>query len=283
MDRQVGQFFIGKVFLVGVFHILGNALGTFVVLFAVFHDELAEHLVPLALGVLYELALEQPLGEIAQVHHETAEIQRFPVELLLVEVFHHGNGALDELCDLIHLAHVGVQLGVHDMQGDERRLVLVEGDAHLLPDDPQAVLAQMVLRGVVTHDGAFQGIAELRALGLAQDGKADVVGQGDEQGFIELLGDLRLDVLDQAFRQGQVFNGDLFHQFPELSLSGLFFHAVGAFHSFGIHCLSPVALKTDPPSGDDQLVARFVHHAQDVIIDDLFDPHFHAHPICVKK
>ena len=44
-----------------------------------------------------------------------------------------------------------------------------------------------------------------------------------------------------------------------------------------------MALKTDPPSGDDQLVARFVHHAQDVIIDDLFDPHFHAHPICVKK
>ena len=273
VDRQVGQFFLGEDFLIGIFDIVSDALGTFVVLFAVFHDDLAEHHIMLTLIVGHHLPLEQPLGEVPEMDHKPAEIQGIPVKPLLVEVLHHGDRSLDQVRDVVHFAHIGVQLGIDDVQGNEGCLVLVQCHPKLLPDDPQTMLSQMILRGVVAHDGAFQGIAELYAVGFALDGKADMVSQSDQQGFVELLGDLGLDMCDQGFRQFQMLHGDLFHQFPELSLLGLLLHAVGAFDGLRVNKFTPVPSETDATACDDQLIALFINNTQDIIIDEFFDPH----------
>ena len=60
----------------------------------------------------------------------------------------------------------------------------MERDAQLLPDHPEAVLSQMIFRGIIAHDRALQGIAEHHPLLLALDGKADMIRQGDQQGLV---------------------------------------------------------------------------------------------------
>ena len=62
VDGQVGQFLAGEVLLPGVFHILADALGAFVVICAVSHDQLAEEDVVLLGLVLQHIVLEQPLS-----------------------------------------------------------------------------------------------------------------------------------------------------------------------------------------------------------------------------
>ena len=273
VDGQVGQLLAGEVLLPGVFHILADALGAFVVVAAVSHDQLAEEDVVLLGLVLKHVVLEQPLGEVAQVDGEAAEVQGFPVKAFAVEVFHQTGHILDEPGDVVHLGHAGVQLGVDDVQGDEGGLVPVEVDAQSLPDGPQALLAQPELRGVVGHDGVLQGIGKLHTGVFPLDGEADVVRQGDQEGFVELLGDLFLDLGDQLLGQGQVLGGDLLHQLPEALLSALVLHAVAALDAALVDALAPVAPEADAPAGDDPLAAVAVHNAQDVVIDDLLDLH----------
>ena len=72
-------------------------------------------------------------------------------------------------------------------------------------------------------------IAELNTLSFPENGEADVVGHGDQQRFVQFLGNLGLDVFDQAIGQIQMLNRNLFHKFPQLSLTGFFLHAVSAF------------------------------------------------------
>ena len=164
------------------------------------------------------------------------------------------------------------------MQGDEGGFVLLERHPQLLTDHFQAVQSQLVFRRVVAHNGPLQGIAEGHTLGFAQNGEADVVRQGDQQGFVQLLGNLGFDMADQVLRQIQVLHRNLFHQLLEPSLHGLFLHAVDALHRGRIKELPPVALESNAPSGNDQLISLFVYGAQNVIVYDLLDPHFHAHP-----
>ena len=204
---------------------------------------------------------------------EAAEVQGFPVKAFAVEVFHQAGHILDEPGDVVHLGHAGVQLGVDDVQGDEGGLICVEVDAQALPDGPQALLAQPELRGVVGHDGVLQGIGELHTGVLSLDGEADVVRQGDQEGFVELLGELLLDLGDQLLGQGQVLGGDLLHQLPEALLSALVLHSVSALDAALVDVLAPVASEADAPADDDPLAAAAVHNAQDVVVDDLLDLH----------
>ena len=227
----------------------------------------------LALVVNHHFPLEQPLGKIAKMDHEPAEIQRVPVKPLLIEVLHHRNGPFNQVRDVVHFAHVGIQLGIYNMQSNECRLILVKHDSKLILYSLQAMLAQMVLRGIVTHNGTLQGIAELHTVSFAFDGKADMVCQGDQQGFVELLRDLGFDIFDQGFCQSQMLHRDLFHQLPQLPLFCFFLHAVGALDALGIDELTPVPPETNAAAGDDQLVTLLVNDTQNIIIDELLDPH----------
>ena len=282
MDGQIDQLLAADLSVVGVADVLADALGALIVLRAAADDHLLKIRV---IGVrLTGGGLEQPLGEVAQMHHEAVEIQGFPVKRLLIEVLHHLQRPLDEPGDLVHHAHAGVQLGVDDMQRDKRRLAGVQLHLGRLLDGPQAVLAQVVLRGVVAHDRPLQGVGELDPLLLALQGEADVVGQRDEEGFIEGRGDLCFDVFDQALGQLQVLYGDLPAQLPQLPLPGLPLHAVGLFKQHRVDALPDLALEADALAGDDHLPALLVHHAEKIVIDDFFDTH-NAHPLspCQKN
>ena len=144
MDRQVGQFFIRKILLIGVLDVICNALSTSVMLFAVFHDQLPEHFVPFALGILHDLILEKALGKVTQMNHKAVEVQGLPVKLLLIEIFHNRNGSLNELGDLVHLAHICVQLCIHNMQSNKCCFILMECNTQLLTDDSQTILAKII-------------------------------------------------------------------------------------------------------------------------------------------
>ena len=45
MDCQEGQFFIGKILLIGILNIIRNTLGAFIMFSTVFHDQLPEHFI----------------------------------------------------------------------------------------------------------------------------------------------------------------------------------------------------------------------------------------------
>lgn len=62
---------------------------------------------------------------------------------------------------------------------------------------------------------------------------------------------------------------DLLHQLPQTALAGFAFHAVDLFHLGGVHELRNLAAKSQTPAGDDHLVAFFIDHTQDVVVDDL--------------
>ena len=273
VDGQVGQLLLGQLLLPGVFHILADALGAFVVVTTVAHDELAEEDIVLLGLVLQHFVLKEPLGEVTQMDGEAVEVQGFLVEAFAIEVFHQSGHILDQPGDVVHLGHAGVQFCVDNVQGDERGLVAMKVDAQAFPDGLQALLTQLEFCGVVGHDGALQGIAELHTGVFALNGEADVVRQGDQEGLVELLGDLLLDVGDQLLGQGQMVRGDLFHQFPEALLSTLVLHAVAALDNAVIDGLSPVTAEADTAPGNDPLAAVAVYNAQNVVIDDLLDFH----------
>ena len=143
----------------------------------------------------------------------------------------------------------------------------------------RAIKAQVVLGGVIAHDGPLEGVGKSDALLLALDGEADVVGQGDEEGFVQRNGDLGLDIFNQILGQLQVFQRDLFHQLP---LFGLALHAVGFFKQSGIDAFAGLALKAQTLAGDDHLIALVIYHAQDIVVDDFFDAQA-PHPSAKKE
>ena len=65
--------------------------------------------------------------------------------------------------------------------------------------------------------------------------------------------------------------GDLLAELPELSLFRLALHVVGLFKQGRVHPLADLPLEAQPPAGDNHLAAPVVHHAEDVVVDDLFD------------
>ncbi len=110
--------------MIRVGNIVGDTLGTLVMLLAVAGNELPEKdILPIAV-IDHTLTLKQPLGEIPQMHNKPAEIQRIPVKLPLVVILHYLNRPFDELGDVVHLGHIGIQLGVDNMQRNKRRFVV---------------------------------------------------------------------------------------------------------------------------------------------------------------
>ena len=198
--------------MIGIADIFPNMPGTFVVLLTAANDHFLKVCV-IFIGLLRR-GLKQSLGEVAQMNYKAVEIQRLPVKSFLVEVFHHFQRALDQFGDVIHDAHAGIQFRVDNMQGNKGRFTGIQIHLCFLLNDPQAMLAQVVFRGIVTHNVAFKGIGKLHTLLFALDGEADVVRQGNEQGLVERRGNLALDIFDQVLCQLQVFNWDLFAQFP---------------------------------------------------------------------
>ena len=259
----------------GVADVFGHALGAFVVEGAAAGNHFPEGGVSLVGAVGDHLVLEQPLGKVPQMNHKPAEIQGFPVKgpQVPVKIFHHFHRPVDEAGDVVHLAHIGVELGVDNVEGDEGGLVGVELHPALGADHVQASLAQMILGGVIAEDAAGQRVLELNSLGLALDGKADVIGQGDEEGFVEGLADFGADGLDHLFGQVEMFQRNLFHQFPQPALTGLVLHPVDFFHAPGVHELAHLPAEPQAPAGDNALVSLFVDDAQDVVVDDFFDAH----------
>ena len=69
---------------------------------------------------------------------------------------------------------------------------------------------------------------------------------------------------------------DLFQKFHQLLLHGRAGHAVAALHGFSLNFIARLNTKAQTASGDDQLTARGVHHAQNVVVDRFFDGILHC-------
>ena len=107
MDRKEHQFLVRKLLVPGVADILRNAAGAFVVFTAITGDQGAEHFV---VGIVFLLlfSLKYALRKKAQMHCKAAEIQRIPVKMAVVKVFHHLHAAIHKAGDIVHHAHGGV-------------------------------------------------------------------------------------------------------------------------------------------------------------------------------
>ena len=69
---------------------------------------------------------------------------------------------------------------------------------------------------------------------------------------------------------------DLFQKFYQLLLHGRAGHAVAALHGFGLDFIAWLNTKAQTAPGDDQLTARGVHHAQNIVVDRFFDGILHC-------
>ena len=208
------------------------------------------------------------------MNDKPAEVQRIVLEFFLIIELGYPDTAVEHLGQIVHLAHIRVQLRVDDMKCNKGSLVRMEPDTVFLFDHPEAVLAEMIFRGIVAHHGAAERILKFNSLFFALDGKADVVCQRDEQGLVERLLDLAFDVVDQILRQPQMLNRNLLYQFAQFFLLGLAFHAIGLFHQVGIDKLAGPALEAESLAGYDHLVALLIYRAEDIVVDYFFDPHF---------
>ena len=67
--------------------------------------------------------------------------------------------------------------------------------------------------------------------------------------------------------------GDLLAKFPQLPLLPLVFHMISLFNGGRIHKLAGFPLETNSLSGNDAFPSGPVHHAENVVVDDLFNSH----------
>ena len=272
MDGQVDHLLVGQLPVPLLPHIGRDGHGAAVVGLAVAGNELPEQHIVFVRGVGHLAALKQPLGKVPQMHHEPAEGQRIPVKRPAVVALHHINDPFNEPGDVHHLAHFGVQFGVDDVQCQKGRLALRQFHAQPLPNLAQALPSQTVLRRVVAHHRAAQRVLKGDALLLAADGKADVVRHGDEQRFIQRLVQLLPDEGNQLLGEGQMLQRDLLHQLPQPPLTAAVHHAVDLLHKAFVHTLAGAPLVAQPAPGGDELRAVLVHRADDIVVDDFFDP-----------
>ena len=94
------------------------------------------------------------------------------------------------------------------------------------------------------------------------------------------LAHLGADHPDHLLGEVEVLQRDLLHQLPQAALAGFVLHPVDLFHPGGVHKLAHLAAKAQPPAGDDALMPFFVDDAQNVVVDDFFDPHSAASLRC---
>ena len=67
-----------------------------------------------------------------------------------------------------------------------------------------------------------------------------------------------------------------FQKFHQLLLHGRAGHAVAALHGFSLDFIARLNTKAQTTPGNDQLTARGIHHAQNIVVDWLFDGILHC-------
>ena len=128
-------------------------------------------------------------------------------------------------------------------------------------------------------DGNNKGKAckNMRMLYLLRSGEyMPIRGQRDEQAFVQRVVHPAADHCHQLIGEQQMLIRDLFQKFHQLLLHGRAGHAVAALHGFGLDFIARLSAKAQPAPGDDQLTARGVHHAQDVVVDRFFNGILHC-------
>ena len=146
----------------------------------------------------------------------------------------------------------------------------------VLADGGKALHTKAILFRVEFPNGSHQRVGKVNPLLAALDGKADVVGQRDEQAFVQRVFQPLPDGFYQLIGKQQMLIGDLFQKFHQLLLHGRAGHAVAVLHGFGLDFIARLSAKAQPAPGDNQLTARGVHHAQDVVVDRFFDGILHC-------
>ena len=241
---------------------------------AITGDQGAEHFV---VGIVFLLlfSLKYALRKKAQMHCKAAEIQCIPVKMAVVKVFHHLHASIHKAGDIVHHAHGGVELCVDDVQRNEAALVVRKVCMAALADGGKALHTKAILFRVEFPNGSHQRVGKANPLLTALDGKADVVGQRDEQAFVQRVVHPAADHCHQLIGEQQMLIRDLFQKFHQLLLHGRAGHAVAALHGFSLDFIARLNAKAQTAPGDDPLTARGVYHAQNVV-DRFFDGILHC-------
>ena len=129
------------------------------------------------------------------------------------------------------------------MQRNEAALVVREVCFAALADDGQTVHAKAVLLRIEFPDRCHERVREANALLTALDGKADVVGQRDEQAFVQRVVHPAADHCHQLVGEQQMLIRDLFQKFHQLLLHGRAGHAVAVLHGFSLDFIARLSAK----------------------------------------
>ena len=210
----------------------------------------AEHFV---MGIVFLLlfSLKYALCKKAQMHCKAAEIQCIPVKMEVVKAFHYLHAAIHKAGDIVHHAHGGVELCVDDVQRNETALVVRKVCMEALADSGKALHAKVILFRVEFPNGSHQRVRKANSLFAALDGKADVVGQRDEQAFIQGVFQPLPDGFYQLIGEQQMLIRDPFQKFHQLLLYGRAGHAVAALRGFSLDFIARLYTKAQTTPGDD--------------------------------
>ncbi len=108
--------------------------------------------------------------------------------------------------DFIHLLHIGIQLGVDDVQGDEACLAIVDVDFQFLPQQLRDFSSPAGIP-LYTATLTLSSSVGSKTIPIFDpfDHVGDVVGQRDVDGIVDPFGGLRLDIIDDFFRNQNRF------------------------------------------------------------------------------
>ena len=112
-----------------------------------------------------------------------------------------------------------------------------------LADGSKALHTKAILFRVKFPNGSHQRVGKANPLLAALDGKADVVGQRDEQAFVQRVVHPTADHCHQLIGKQQMLIGDLFQKFHQLLLHGRAGHAVAVLHGFGLDFIARLSAK----------------------------------------
>jgi hypothetical protein len=120
-----------------------------------------------------------------------------------------------------------------------------------LADGGKALHAKVILFRVEFPNGSHQRVRKANTLFAALDGKADVVGQRDEQAFIQGVFQPLPDGFYQLIGEQQMLIRDPFQKFHQLLLYGRAGHAVAALRGFSLDFIARLYTKAQTTPGDD--------------------------------
>ena len=208
---------------------LADGLCAFVVGCVVTGDQILEA----GVAIRRVAALEQPLGQKLQVHHEPLVVHRAFVKGYAVV----GLGVVDHLADQLgdgnHVRHAAVQLGVHDMKRYESGFVLGQPQAQHAFDHVQRLLAQCVFLGIEVFDLPEQLVGVFHPVPEPLHRKGDMVRKGDIHIFTKPPPQHPLGGFDDVGADVQIFAGNILHQLHQsVALAGIP-QGVDLFHPGG--------------------------------------------------